>query len=64
MYVKDFNILNLNFKQIHKTSATYVNISTAQTYELPENGHELRPKHVKVIINKKIEPQVGVAYYT
>jgi hypothetical protein len=35
-----------------------------KTYELPEDGQELRPKHVGAIINRsKHLKQVGVKYY-
>jgi hypothetical protein len=33
-----------------------------QTYELPEDGQELRLKHVGVIINKNIVQQVGIKF--
>jgi len=34
-----------------------------KTYVLPEDGPELRPKYVGVIINKNIEKQVDIKYY-
>jgi hypothetical protein len=34
-----------------------------KTLVLPEDGQELRPKHVGAIINKKIVQQVYIKYY-
>jgi hypothetical protein len=34
-----------------------------QSYELPEDGQELRQKHVRDIINKNTVQQVGIICY-
>ena len=36
---------------VRNTSAKEVDIQAAQTYEIYEDGQELRPKHVGAIIN-------------
>jgi len=34
-----------------------------QTYELPEDGQELKPKHARAIFNKNNVQQVAIKYY-
>ena len=34
-----------------------------KNYELPEDGLELRPKHVAAVSNKRIVQQVGIKNY-
>ena len=48
----------LQYELMHK-------LRTLKTYELCEDGQELRPKHVVALINKlkKAEQQVGVKFY-
>jgi hypothetical protein len=38
-----------------------VNVPATQTYELPEDGQELRQKHVGAMVNNNVQ-QVGVNY--
>jgi hypothetical protein len=45
-----------------KICAKSADIQAAQTYKLTEDGQDLRPKHVGVIINTNIVQQVGSKY--
>jgi hypothetical protein len=37
-------------------------LHTRNTYALPEDGQELKPKHVGAIINKQMVQQVAIKY--
>jgi hypothetical protein len=45
------------------SSAKYVHTQAAQTYEIPEDGQKLMPKHVAVIIKDNTVQQAGIKYY-
>jgi hypothetical protein len=48
-----------NFCQI----SSHISCIIDKTFLLPEDGQELRPKHVGAIINKNIMQHVGIKYY-
>ena len=52
IYLKDISSILITVLKIYvKPSAKRFDTEAAQTYELPEQCQELRPKHVPLIIN-------------
>jgi len=54
MISRIFNILNSNlirYVSYHQIS-WHISCTHQKNHELPEDGQELRPKHVRAIINK------------